>query len=217
MNFAYGKDDVINVPELGSNECCVAMVQPLNDLASIGLYDIQFRGEHYHDYLPLSENTLQTFILSNIRGRYKRLPPPKPGEAPATTLEITDEEVKMPKWSLTVLTSTTSWENEDKEWKWTSWKQLVTITPLFQEEFQVVARAETYYFLTKSGKVYQSKKPEKGKERTMEAALDRQGATRRRLPHRCRHGSHLRLHQEPEAGREERLLRASRPAQAADL
>src|SRR5207302_10262082 len=57
---------------------------------------------------------------------------------------------------------------KEEKWKWEAWKKTESLPVQFQEAFQVVARAETCYFLTASGKLYVSKKPEKGKERTME-------------------------------------------------
>jgi hypothetical protein len=109
------------------------------------------------------------FVLTNIRGTTEMIPPNAKVSHWERRVHATEEECNTPKWSLTVFENTIVPGKNVKWQEWGEWKKVETITPLFEEEFQVTARADTCYFLTKSGKVYQSKKPEKGKERTLEA------------------------------------------------
>ncbi len=148
---------------------CTAVAEHLGDLAWIGLYASRFPEQQlYYDYLPISEKALQTFVLTNLRGRIERIPA-KPDEGKHRIAHVTAEEAKTPKWSLTIYTTAAVWDKNKGKWMWEYWKPGESLPVLFQEPFQAVGQAETYYFITASGKVYISKKPEKGKERTMEA------------------------------------------------
>ena len=66
-------------------------VAPLADLASIGLDQSQFPAILYYDYVPVSEKTLQLFVLTNVRGTIERTPP-KPGEPRTSIVQTTEEE-----------------------------------------------------------------------------------------------------------------------------
>ena len=72
-------------------------VQPLDDLAWIGSRDSKFPVKLHYDYLAVSDSMLQVFILTNVRGRFEF---PEVGRS--RTLDLTEEERKTPKWSLTV-------------------------------------------------------------------------------------------------------------------
>ncbi len=179
LHFGYDRLDfmpqtgIVKQPVPGDGflglRSCMAAAEPLDDVAEIGIFYSKFPARIYYDYLPMSENVLRTFVLTNVRGTTERkYSDPKTRTGLTVNQHATEEECKTPKWSLSVFENTVI-PGKEKKWEWEAWKKVETITPLFQEEFQVVARADTYYFLTKSGKVYQSKKPEKGKERTMEA------------------------------------------------
>jgi hypothetical protein len=132
-----------------------------------GMVDFKESFALYHDELPISEDQLLTFALSNVRFRVtsgKGANPPMGG-----TLTVTDEWKKNPKWEMTLISYRPKWSEKKEEWETGENQEEGKIEPLFHEAFQVVARGDDYYFLTASGKVYVSKKPEKDKSRTMEA------------------------------------------------
>jgi hypothetical protein len=122
------------------------------------------------NYLPLGPDRLRVFLLTNIRGRLVRAD--KDGGLTLTKIEMTPDERDNPHWSLTAYDFQGEWKAKEKEWGEGKWSGREPIAVAFKEAFQVAARGDDYYFITTSGKVYRSPKPDKGKERKTEAVWE---------------------------------------------
>jgi hypothetical protein len=149
---------------------------PLHDFGSAdlrmfyfvsGMVDFRDSFALYFDDLPIGEDRVLTFALTNVR--FRIIPPGKADNpAFAGTISVTDEEKKNPKWRMCLISHQPKWNGKEKDWESGKNHDEGHIEPLFHEAFQVVAKGDDYYFLTASGKVYVSKKPEKEKPRTMD-------------------------------------------------
>ncbi len=156
-----------NVP--GAKNLCYGFVDVVEDLTWAGRNCCTFPPAIYYDYQPVSATTVRMFLLTNIRAKIKG-PLAEAGGPLIKKIDVTPEDRKKPNWSLTIYTSQAALDKKEDEWLWDPWKKAESLPVLFEERFQVVAaNGETYFFITASGKVYISKKPEKGKKRTMEA------------------------------------------------
>jgi hypothetical protein len=125
-----------------------------------------FARQGYYDWLPTGPNRVKLFVLTNVRGRIE----PEDAEEMILVMKVnqTEEEKNNPVWSLTTHTwCGAEWNTKTREWDRGTWSHDEPITVGFHEPFQVLAKGETYYFVTSSGRVYAAPVADKGKERPM--------------------------------------------------
>jgi hypothetical protein len=127
----------------------------------------EFTTKTYVSYLPTGPEQVRLFLLTNVRGRLKSV-----DDKGNRTLEASDEERAKPLWSMTAYDFKGEWDAKKKEWGEGKWGKGEPIAVDFEEPFQVVARGDDYYFVTASGEVHRSPKPDEGKERKAEVAWD---------------------------------------------
>src|SRR5205823_930686 len=119
----------------------------------------------HYDNLPVGQYRVKQFILTNLRGRITQAG--KTGLLAAYAIDLTEEEMNNPVWSLTVHDYEASWDGKAKRWKHGKWVKEETIDVGFREPFRVLARGDDYFFLTDSGRLFCAPKPAKGKHRKM--------------------------------------------------
>ena len=110
-----------------------------------------FMPETYTDFMVTGPLSVRQFVLKNHAGPYRGLE---------------NEEVNVPKWSMTAHSYTGVWQERSKTYKG-KWKKEESLPVAFREPFQLLTRGDDYYFVTRSGKVFLSAKPAKGKGREM--------------------------------------------------
>lgn len=130
-----------------------------------------FPPERHFDWLPDGSDRVRLLLLTNLRGRCT--PRGEAGAIAAWSIDQTFEEMRNPKWSLTVHEHTGHWDAKKKAWVDGPWKRGEEITVGFEEPFQALEQDGTYYFVTDSGKLYAAPKATaKGKPRPMKAVWD---------------------------------------------
>jgi hypothetical protein len=139
---------------------------PLSDYHFIALA-AEFPRRLFVGYLPTGPERLRVFMLTNVRGRVKLVG--DDGMITGQILDVTGDETKKPRWSLTAYDFRGQWDAEERAWGNGKWSDRESIAVAFKEPFQVAARGDDYYFVTASGEVYRSPKPDKGKDRKTEA------------------------------------------------
>jgi hypothetical protein len=106
--------------------------------------------------------------LTNVHGKFETV-----GEVESLKFRrIDDETLDTERWSLRSFSFRNEWNKKEAAWGEGKWSVGETFPVVFHEPFQVASHGEDYYFLTASGKVYRSPKPEKGKERKTEAVWE---------------------------------------------
>jgi hypothetical protein len=141
----------------------------LGDVRSL-MFMADFEPQLFVSYLPTGPEQLRVFVLTNVRGRIKRTD--KDGELTGRILDVTPEESKNPRWSLTAYDFQNEWNAKEGRLGEGKWSKGEPIGVAFEQPFQAAAAGEDYYFVTASGKVYRSPRPDKGKERKTEAIWD---------------------------------------------
>jgi hypothetical protein len=142
---------------------------PLRDIRLL-MSHIEFDPELHSDYLPLGPDSVRVFRLTNVRGRV--MPVDEDGGLGAVRTVFEKEEKKEPGWSFRTYDFKGEWDAKKKEWGDGKWTEGEEIAVGFKEPFQVAAVGYDYCFVTESGKVFRSPKPDKGKGRKTEAIWD---------------------------------------------
>jgi hypothetical protein len=127
---------------------------PLRDIWDLGRY-ADFRYVMRFDWLPINQNQVDLIILTNVRGRIRRVPR-ETGPGFTEKVERTDEERANPKWSMIICRGSPNINSATTDALGTSWVELDRLTPAFTEPFRVLARRNGYYFLTDSGRLYRT-------------------------------------------------------------
>jgi hypothetical protein len=120
--------------------------------------------------LPVGPYEVRQFVLCNIRG--KAVPRVSTGVLSAFRVEITEADRITPHWSLKVYRYKGAWNIRADEWKNGNWVEEESLPVAFKESFHVLGKAEDYYFVTRSGKLFAARKPARGKTRTMQLLWD---------------------------------------------
>jgi hypothetical protein len=118
------------------------------------------------DYLPTGPETVRLLLLTDVP--FERAPATSP-EFGGRLIAAKDTD---PRWTLTTYDFKANWNAKAKTWQAGKWSAREGVEVAFQEPFQVAAVGEDYYFVTASGKVYRSPRPDKGKDRKAEAVWD---------------------------------------------
>jgi hypothetical protein len=151
---------------------------PLSFIHSYGPVDVvrwlshanEYESKVHVDYLPLDSDSVRVFLLTNVRGR--AIPVDKKGGLAASKLIFEGDERTVPRWSFRTDDYKGGWDPKKTAWVEGKWTEGETLAVAFEEPFQVTAAGDDYFFVTGSGKVYRSPKPDKGKKRKTEPLWD---------------------------------------------
>jgi hypothetical protein len=148
----------------GLPAACFTGCAPLLEPVALALH-VRYAPRLYYDFLPVAEDRVRLFVLTNIRGRLEPLG--KSGEAAAARIDVDEDQAAAPRWSMEVYETRTRWDAKAREWRGDEWSRVESVGVGFHEPFQMLARGEGYYFVTASGKLFAAPKVPKGQARVM--------------------------------------------------
>jgi hypothetical protein len=129
---------------------------PLTDVHSAARL-AKFPVETYAGYVPVSRDETRLFCLSNCLPDEMRLT--STTGVGARILTYGSDEPSTPKWSFVAFQYEGRRSPDNRKWEAGRWRIADTMSVSFHEAFQVLAKADAYYFVTCSGKLYRTGQP----------------------------------------------------------
>jgi hypothetical protein len=131
--------------------------------------DLKFTGLLFADVVPTGKAEVLQFLLTNFR-TWANTPLP-PGERLAERPGMENENPKTRPWLLQVQRGRNRWDGVRGKWAFNpvgpdEWVNEEVLEVPFKEEFQAFVRGGDYFFVTKSGKLFQASQAEKDKRRS---------------------------------------------------
>jgi hypothetical protein len=125
------------------------------------------------DILPVGPYQIRQFVLCNVRG--KIVPRGSTKLLAAYTPLVEPKDRYTPHWSLKVHRYRAEWDRRRQRWKKAQWVEEESLPVVFKEPFQVLGKGDDYFFVTRSGKLYLTRKPARGQQGKMELLWDKPG------------------------------------------
>jgi hypothetical protein len=144
---------------------------PVGRLRSAGHF-VQFEDPiSYLDYLPVAEHEVELFVLTNIGPRRKQ--EGDSHEWDERIVDLNGPARVIPSWWFGQYRYRGNWLEKDQAWdEKGKWLVGDSLEVAFKEPFQVFPKGGAYFFVTESGKVYHSPKPDKPGDRKVTAVWD---------------------------------------------
>jgi hypothetical protein len=112
---------------------------------------VPFEAAFYYDLVPSGEKEIRIAVLTDAR--FRSHPDARSVDLEAT--KFSQEELAKRSLSLTVFSYSNEWDPKTLTWGLKGVTRVhESLTPGFCESFQWLARGNTYYFVTASGKLY---------------------------------------------------------------
>jgi hypothetical protein len=133
----------------------VVISKLLGRLRTMGMWSVDFPSVLNYDYLPVSEDEVRLFVLSNMAASIQNKIGPN-GVIEAQKMINTKEDAFTPRWTLTVYQTRRIFQPRFKEWDEEAYVKVESLPVSFREPFQIIAKESTYWFVTASGKLYRT-------------------------------------------------------------